>query len=114
MAKAKGVPEFMHCLFVETLGKKVRISRQPVNFLAQAMQGHHRAVARQLSFAEDKGKHGDEQVEPGDGEDAAAVCQGLHGMKDRGGVELVTLGVVGEGGVQGVRADTAGYVEAEG
>src|ERR1019366_1431650 len=66
MSEMKRVSQLMHRFNQQAIGEQVKVGRQSIEFLGEAMVGDDGAGASQLGLAENKGENRDVEIVPGD------------------------------------------------
>src|SRR5689334_18754974 len=112
MPQPESMAKLMRSLFEQALAQDILARRHSVEFIVQARGRNNRAVALELSLAEDEREHRDVKVTIGDAEHTCpAIRTLLETLQDRGGVMLAAPVIPGECQIQLLRPDAARRAE---
>jgi len=100
-------------LFRQSLAEKIEIWQQSIEFLPKPVDGNQTTGSANLRLAEYEGQNGNIQIHAGDAEHAPGIRfhEVLHGLKDLGGVELLSFAMVGEFRVEAQSQHFGGHAE---
>lgn len=113
MVETQDMAQLMGGFLDQALAEQIGIRRETVELFTKAVKGHDGATSPTLGFPKEIGEDGDEKIKSGDSKPGWlwVACEGLHPLKQNGGIVLIPPRVVSKVSSKRLFVDVAGNLK---